>query len=103
MIPKKPALGLDPRVDTGFRKRSCSTKRLERDDGSKRSHHALEILRAATSSLEKTLTMQACVHAHQMAAFDRDGTIGRFICGRHVAGQPKIAFRPWVHHEPRRG
>src|SRR5580700_7389352 len=26
MIPKKPALGLDPRVDTGFRKRSCSTK-----------------------------------------------------------------------------
>src|SRR5580704_3653140 len=25
MIPKKPALGLDTRVDTGFRKRSCST------------------------------------------------------------------------------
>jgi hypothetical protein len=63
MIPKKPALGLDHRksdvsdlrkltmaelgntrvllVDTGFRKRSCSTKRLERDDDSKRSHHAL--------------------------------------------------------------
>jgi hypothetical protein len=29
------------KVDTGFRKRSCSTKRLERDDESKRSHHAL--------------------------------------------------------------
>jgi hypothetical protein len=28
MIPKKPALGLDPRVDTGFRKRSCSTKSM---------------------------------------------------------------------------
>jgi hypothetical protein len=63
MIPKKPALGLDHRksdvsdlrpckvpelgntrvlvVDTGFRKRSCSTKRLERDDDSKKSHHAL--------------------------------------------------------------
>src|SRR5713101_7153694 len=27
-------------VDTGFRKRSCSTKRLERDDDSKKSHHA---------------------------------------------------------------
>jgi hypothetical protein len=26
MIPKKPALGLDPRVDTGFRIRSCSNK-----------------------------------------------------------------------------
>jgi hypothetical protein len=36
MIPKKPAVGLDPRVDTGFRKRSCSTKRLERDDDSKK-------------------------------------------------------------------
>src|ERR1700687_5759558 len=28
-------------VDTGFRKRSCSTKRLERDDDSKKSHPAL--------------------------------------------------------------
>jgi hypothetical protein len=29
MIPKKPALGLDPRVDAGFRKRSRSNKKLE--------------------------------------------------------------------------
>src|SRR5215467_8469770 len=41
MIPKKPALGLDPRGDTGFRKRSCSTNKLERDDDSKKSHPAL--------------------------------------------------------------
>src|ERR1700674_5084819 len=41
MIPKKPALGLDPRVGTGFRKRSCSNKRLGRDDDSKKSHRAL--------------------------------------------------------------
>src|SRR5215470_20223504 len=41
MIPKKLALGLDPRVDPGFRKRSCSSMNLERDDESKRSHHAL--------------------------------------------------------------
>jgi hypothetical protein len=26
MIPKKPALGLDPRVGIGFRKRSCASK-----------------------------------------------------------------------------
>ena len=33
----------DPeKCDTGFRKRSCSTNNLERDDDSKRSHHALE-------------------------------------------------------------
>jgi hypothetical protein len=30
MIRKKLALGLDPRVDTGFPKRSCSIKMLER-------------------------------------------------------------------------
>jgi hypothetical protein len=32
----------DPeKVGTGFRKRSCSTNRLEPDDDSKRNHHAL--------------------------------------------------------------
>src|ERR1700733_865313 len=30
MIRKKPALGLDPRVETGFPKRSCSIKMLAR-------------------------------------------------------------------------
>jgi hypothetical protein len=42
MIPKKPVLGLDPRVCSGFRKRSCSNKKLKRDDDSKKSHPALE-------------------------------------------------------------
>jgi hypothetical protein len=32
MIRKKPALGLDARADTGFPKRSCSIKNLERDN-----------------------------------------------------------------------
>jgi hypothetical protein len=41
MIRKKPALGLDPRVGTGFPKRSCSNKKIERDDDSKKSHPAL--------------------------------------------------------------
>src|SRR5580692_8357934 len=41
MIPKKPALGLDPRVGTGFRKRSCSNNKIERDDDSKKGHRAL--------------------------------------------------------------
>jgi hypothetical protein len=32
----------DPeKVDTGFPKRSCSNKEIERDDASKKSHHAL--------------------------------------------------------------
>jgi hypothetical protein len=41
MIPKMPALGLDPRVGAGFRKRSCSKNKIERDDDSKKSHRAL--------------------------------------------------------------
>jgi hypothetical protein len=30
MIPKKPVTGLDPVMETGFPKRSCSIKMLER-------------------------------------------------------------------------
>ncbi len=41
MIPKKPALGLDPRVRTGFRKRLCSVEYLERDSDSKKRYPAL--------------------------------------------------------------
>src|SRR5487761_256067 len=41
MIPKKPALGLGPRVEPGFRKRSCANKKLERDNDSSKSHPAL--------------------------------------------------------------
>src|SRR5215469_1193654 len=40
MIPKKPAPA-KAGVDTGFRIRSCSINKLERDDESKRSHPAL--------------------------------------------------------------
>jgi hypothetical protein len=33
-------------VDTGFRKRSCSNNKLERDDDSKKSHRALSAVAA---------------------------------------------------------
>jgi hypothetical protein len=36
MILKKPASHLDGEVDTGFPKTSCSGKKIERDDYSKR-------------------------------------------------------------------
>ena len=41
MIPKKPAPGLDPWVGTGFRKRSCSNKKLEPGSDSIKTHKAL--------------------------------------------------------------
>jgi hypothetical protein len=41
MIRKKHALGLDPRVGTGFPKRSCSNKKIERDHDSKKRDPAL--------------------------------------------------------------
>src|SRR5438045_4000828 len=40
MIPKKPAPDVI-RVGTGFRKGSCSTNKLDRDDDSKKSHSVL--------------------------------------------------------------
>jgi hypothetical protein len=41
MIPKKPAPGLDPGVETGFRKRSCSNKKLEPHSDSIKNDKAL--------------------------------------------------------------
>src|SRR6202790_2161780 len=45
MIRKSMPSGHDPRVGTGFPKRSCSNKKIERDDDSKKSHPALECRR----------------------------------------------------------
>src|SRR5262249_14105841 len=39
------------KVDTGFRKRSCSNNELKRDDDSQKSHHALARLSAAIDVL----------------------------------------------------
>src|SRR5215467_7579627 len=50
MIPKKPAPDLF-RVDTGFRKRSCSTNKVERDDDSKKSHLALRPIASDKSKM----------------------------------------------------
>jgi hypothetical protein len=41
MISKMPALGLDPRVDTGFSEKIMLPQKIKRDDDSKRSHRAL--------------------------------------------------------------
>src|ERR1700738_3959911 len=81
MIPKKPALGLDPRVGTGFRKRSCSNKELKRDDDSKKSHLALrnrlpQDLARWLGSIKRTqgalLDPPALRRTHEMPAICRD-------------------------------
>jgi hypothetical protein len=41
-----------PKVDTGFRKKSCFNNKLERDDDSKKSHPALSYSAATKSALE---------------------------------------------------
>jgi hypothetical protein len=47
----KPAGGAwSGKVDTGFPKRSCSNKKIERDDDSKKSHYALAQLDAVGTS-----------------------------------------------------
>jgi hypothetical protein len=74
MIPKEPApghsrpkdgvasLAYDPGVGTGFRERSCSNKKLERDDDSKKSHPALGLgrrYRYRTGAKYSLLTLAA--------------------------------------------
>src|SRR4030081_3315001 len=53
MIRKSMPLGLDPKVVTGFPKRSCSNKKIERDDDSKKTHPALETGPVPTSAIDK--------------------------------------------------
>src|ERR1700674_4526045 len=47
MIRKSMPSGHDPRVGIGFPKRSCSNKKIERDDDSKKSHPALTASRGS--------------------------------------------------------
>ena len=54
MIRKKPALGLDPRVDTGFPETSCSTKDLERDVYSTQNHRALGTIHASVGPIAES-------------------------------------------------
>ena len=70
MIPKKPAPDLIISafmcvsdalwVDTGFRKRSCSNNRLDRDDDSKKSHPDLTRPVASPDTFITALRRVAC-------------------------------------------
>src|ERR1700739_599966 len=46
-----------PKSGHGFRKRSCSTNKVERDDYSKKSHHARDAKRAAMDKMTQRLPM----------------------------------------------
>jgi hypothetical protein len=50
MIPKEPALGLDPGVGTGFRKETMLQQRSRADDDSKRGRPALSVENAMESA-----------------------------------------------------
>jgi hypothetical protein len=58
MIPKKPAPA-KAGVDTGFRKKTCSNKELERDDDSKKRHHAPAAGNDAARFVGRRLTLTA--------------------------------------------
>src|SRR6266851_8316785 len=111
MILKKPALGLDPRVGTGFRKRSCSTKRLEWGDDSKRSHRALavepqQVVHGETESADRWFGLQASMGPVPVVAMlpkgQLSGTLVRMLvgfgigpfaqCGLHQAFDLSIGF-----------
>jgi hypothetical protein len=52
-------------VGTGFRKRSCSNNKLERDDDSKKSHPALGVTISPDKSLLADTAARRCRHARE--------------------------------------
>src|SRR5436853_2007713 len=70
----------DPeKVGTGFPKRSCSNKKIERDDDSKKSHHAL------SGTVGCPLIPIRAIDAIQLAQQRRPGEIAiavRLVCAR---------------------
>ncbi len=64
MSRKKPALGLDPRVDTDFPKRSCSTKKLARQSiQSEAMALALELIGYGSASSAAAVASMASAEA----------------------------------------
>src|SRR5215208_1997866 len=93
-----------PKSGRGFRKRSCSTKRLERDDDSKKSHHALRGAAAKLSaSHELPLARQFLGFSdllarqlvrHDVATVDGGSAVARIRCWK--LGNGKV--EPHVRH-----
>src|SRR5215204_3419349 len=78
-----------PKVDTGFRKRSCSNNNLERDDDSKKSHHALE---PDTDALGRRWGGPFGVRRHQRAGrLGRGGLLG--VCVAFALAGFGVRFR----------
>jgi hypothetical protein len=71
MMRTKHALGLRPVGGTGFSKRSCLNKKIERDDDSKKSHPALVVVEKIRFSfcLLAALSFMATKKAADPAAF----------------------------------
>src|SRR5580704_16504963 len=94
MIPKKPALGLDPRADTGFRKRSCFNNKIERDDDSKKSHRALVTRFAVTTPGFSVPSRQTCCNGigapnTLLAPFTKESQRRPIFGGRAVPVPPE--------------
>jgi NAD(P)-dependent dehydrogenase (short-subunit alcohol dehydrogenase family) len=97
MIPKKPALGLDPRVGTGFRKRSCSNNKIERDDDSKKSNRALMFQTNEGARGQPPLRTLD----HERTALHRLSPRG-YSRGIRPLGKPRAAFCSRAGHRTQR-
>ena len=67
---------------TGFRKRSCSTNKLERDDDSKKSHHALCGVR---SDVDEACSADRWELADGLGVFSSDRKVVRAVVVRNPA------------------
>jgi hypothetical protein len=77
MIPKKPALGLDPRVQAGFRKRSRSTKNL--------GHDPISRIRVMVQALVAQLD--------RASDFESEGREFESLRARHLAPRGQLSAR----------
>src|SRR5271156_1953234 len=93
MIPKKPALGLDPRVATGFRKRSCSTKMHSKCRGEPRMlseadrNKAADILIAAEKERKQAVQLSKTWPGITM---EDPYAISNEVANRKIAGGAKL-------------
>jgi hypothetical protein len=86
-------------VDTGFRKRSCSTNKPERDDDSKKSHRAL----GAAALVLNVADIRHCA-LRRAPHVSRHGRANLpESCPKKSGDVPKSPFQPWATLVPSAG
>src|SRR5262249_61728635 len=88
------------KVCSGFRKRSCSKKKLERDDDSKKSHHALSCRRASRCTGAWADEIQRLIRDGAMTRPPHSLAAGRSRSLRITSGNDKAGWERCPNLKP---